>query len=195
MDALRSLAEAISSLTTSFVVPSFAFFALFYPSSNALLLIMSSFSFFCFIPYIFGKHAVKMGWMKSLDEIGKIARSKGFMVLTPVFVIGLIILIALNAPPEGIAFALAILANNFIAITILGKEKISLHMMASAGTMALFNLVFGVSFLITLIVLSAVAFARLYLKRHSVKEVLEGGFIGYVVTWIIMFLVLERGNV
>lgn len=91
---------------------------------------------------------------------------------------------------KGIFFPLSIVAIGIVlgllvfeVVTL--KVKASIHMGAACAFVVSFGLLFGANiFFMTVWTIPLVAWSRLYLRRHTLQEVLLGGFLGSTVTLI-----------
>lgn len=94
---------------------------------------------------------------------------------------------------KGIFFPLSIAAIGIVLgllvfEVVTYKVKASIHVGAACAFVVSFGLLYGASiFFITVWTLPLVAWSRLYLKRHTLKEIVAGAFLGSAITLLTFY--------
>lgn len=190
----KSIANGISAITHTplIAMPVFSILCCYLiPISNDLLIIGSISIFFGgVLPLI-----ICYLWAKKnnldVDIPTKEDRIYPLLMVIPSYFLGLILLYFLEAPA-----IITVLMSCYFSITIIVLIisiywKISLHSMGIAGPAVFLIYLFGVPGLIfSLILLSSVMWSRVYLKRHTVSQVIMGALFGLLFTYTEIYVLL-----
>jgi len=103
------------------------------------------------------------------------------MVILSYF-IGAAVLYALNAPSITTILMFCYFSNTLIVFFINLYWKISLHAMGVAGPTTVLIYVFGPVGAIFASIIPVVMWSRVYLKRHTVGQVITGAVLGFILT-------------
>jgi membrane-associated phospholipid phosphatase len=107
------------------------------------------------------------------------------------FLVGLITLYFLGAPAFTMALVFCYLSNTILVFFINLHWKISIHAMGVAGPAAAMIYLFGIAGFWLTLLLPAVMWSRVYLKRHSVGQVVYGSLIGFFWTYAQLYILLS----
>jgi membrane-associated phospholipid phosphatase len=100
------------------------------------------------------------------------------------YLLGVIVLYGIHAPPITIALMFCYFSNTIIVLLISNYWKISIHSMGVAGPSAAIIYVFGLIGFYFALIIPLVMWSRLYLKRHSLIQVTAGALFGFFLTWL-----------
>lgn len=95
--------------------------------------------------------------------------------------IGFLLTWWLGAPRALFALVAAMVAGVAVALAITIFWKISIHTACAAGTLAILVLEFGPGMWALLPLVTAIAWARVALRDHTMSQVVAGALVGYVV--------------
>jgi membrane-associated phospholipid phosphatase len=93
-----------------------------------------------------------------------------------------VVLIAVHASRVMLAAVVSLLVSGILTLAITLFWKISLHIMAMAGMIAVLVMIFGPVAFVLLPLLALVAWARLWLQAHTPAQLLAGTALAMVVT-------------
>lgn len=178
-------------ISTLFVPPSFAvilfpILTYMYDKNTFMhftsILVALTFGFLFHILFFF--YLRNKGKLVDEDASIKEERTLPFFVGAVFYLLGLIILVKAGVNVISIAFWFCYITNTLLIILINNFWKISAHTMGAAGPAALVYFVFGGYGLLFLLLLLLIAWARVYLKCHDIKQVTAGAFAGFLLTYI-----------
>ena len=106
------------------------------------------------------------------------------------YLIGVIALYIISAPPITTVLMFCYFSNTMIVFVISLFWKISIHSMGVAGPAAAIIYVFGYAGLIFLILIPLVIWSRLYLKRHTFLQAITGASLGFTLTAAQIYLLI-----
>ena len=98
------------------------------------------------------------------------------------YLIGVIVLYVMNAPLITIILMFCYFSNTLIVFFINLYWKISIHAMGVAGPTTVLIYVFGPVGAIFALIIPVVMWSRVYLKRHTVFQVIMGTLLGFIAT-------------
>jgi membrane-associated phospholipid phosphatase len=129
---------------------------------------------------------LRRGIISDFYATNKEERYAPFMATITSYLMGVISLIILNAPPAITALMACYIVNGVVLLFITIKWKISIH--ASGVTSPVTALVYllGTRMLPLFMLFIPVAWARLELKAHNKLQLTAGALISSVLTWIQM---------
>lgn len=183
-------------ISTLFVPPSFAvilfpILSYLYDNDNfshyITALVTLTFGFFFHIIFFF--YLRSKGKLIDEDASIKEERTLPFIMGIIFYSIGLIILIKSGVNIISIAFWFCYITNTILILVINKYWKISAHTMGAAGPAAVIVFVFGAYGFLFLLLLLLIAWARVYLKCHDIKQVFAGALAGFIVTYIQLDLI------
>lgn len=133
------------------------------------------------------------GWMKSkkthgrqieLDIPQRTDRNVPLLLVIMSYLVGAIILYTINAPIITTILMFCYFSNTLIVFFINLYWKISIHSMGVAGPVTALIYVFGPIGSIFSMIIPLVMWSRLYLKRHTLLQVISGALLGLISTAI-----------
>ena len=136
----------------------------------------------------------KRGLIIDLDASVKEERTLPMAITISFFIIGIIILIIFKVNIISIAFWFCYISNTLITIFINKQWKISAHTMGAAGPLAALLFVFGPVALIFSILTILVGWSRIRLKCHTIMQVITGGLLAFISTYLQMFMITRIFN-
>ncbi len=184
---MKKFATVISYLSDGTLISLivFFFFALNYESScvKAIGWTMLTLVFSTIIPFAAIYYYWKRGKVSSLHLDKREERWRFFIVSLSSAGVGAFVLHKLDAPP-----ALTVSMINYVLLAIVMMFitffwKISLHASTvSAFAMAII-MVFGVKFIWVYFLILPVLWARFYLKKHTISQLVAGTFVAGIITF------------
>jgi membrane-associated phospholipid phosphatase len=100
--------------------------------------------------------------------------------------VGLLLTWWLGAPRGLFALVAAMVAGVVVSLTITVFWKISIHTATAAGTVAVLILEFGPALWLGLLLVVALAWARVALRDHTTAQVIAGSIVGFTVAASVM---------
>lgn len=180
----RKAAELISNLTHAPLLSIPAFLSINYYFLNFedfLLISFTSIFFSALLPIL-----TMVLWSKKqnvdIDIPARENRNIPLVIVILIYFLGFLALIALNAPLITSALMFCYFSNTSIVYFINKYWKISIHSMGVAGPTTALIFAFGpVGFNLGLI-LPLVMWSRVYLKKHTITQVIAGAMLGFLLT-------------
>lgn len=130
---------------------------------------------------------VKIGKIKNASLVKREDRPLIFGLSTLLFAVSTLLSFFLaNNLFFAIHLSMFIVASTVFLITLF--FKISGHVLINIGFIFILNFLFDWKLMWLFLLVPIVAFARLYLKKHTVAEVLAGGIVGLVEPYLILKL-------
>ncbi len=108
-----------------------------------------------------------------------------------IYFVGFALLLAVDAPKIVSAFMFCYASNTLILLLITRWWKVSVHTTSIGGPLAALTFHFGTVMLPFYIVLPIVAVSRVILKRHTIGQVIVGALIGFGLTALQLWYVVE----
>lgn len=189
------LAKIISVLFVppSFTLLVFTYFAFTLETEiiKRIILISITLTFGFLFHIILFFYLRKKGKIADSEASIKEERTFPFLVSIIFYTIGFIILLLTDISIVSIAFWFCYISNTFLIMIINKSWKISAHMMGAAGPLAalIFAIGFNAFYFIPLILI--IAWARLYLKLHSVPQIIAGALTGFISTYLQMYFIIN----
>jgi len=106
------------------------------------------------------------------------------------YAIGVIVLYLLNAPLITTILMFCYFSNTLIVFFINLRWKISIHAMGVAGPATVLIYVFGVAGVIFSLIIPVVMWSRVYLKEHTLSQVIMGAALGFFATAIQIYILI-----
>jgi len=192
------IARVISVLLVppSFTLIIFILFAIHLETEQVKIIvtILVAFFFGFIAPIILFLKFRKRGLIIDLDASVKEERTLPMAITISFFIIGIIILIIFKVNIISIAFWFCYISNTLITIFINKQWKISAHTMGAAGPLAALFFVFGPVALIFSILTILVGWSRIRLKCHTIMQVITGGLLAFISTYLQMLLITRIFN-
>ncbi len=190
--------KAARIISTLLVPPSFSIiiytlFAIYLESvvEKKIILMAVVLIFGFFAPIFLFIFLKKRGKLVDIDATIKEERTFPFLISILIYALGFIILLKFRINPISTVFWFCYISNTAIIIFINKKWKISIHAMGAAGPTAALAYVFGgIGFLMVPIII-LVAWSRVKLKCHTIAQVIAGGLLGFISTYLQLFLLTK----
>lgn len=186
----RKAAELISNLTLPPLLSIPVFLSINYYFLNFkefLLISFTSIFFSSLLPIL-----VMVIWSKKenidLDMPEKENRSVPLIIVILIYFIGFLALMTLNAPLLTSALMFCYFSNTLIVYFINKYWKISIHSMGVAGPTTALIFAFGPMGSILGLILPLVMWSRVYLKKHTMTQVIAGAILGFLLTTTQLFI-------
>lgn len=180
----RNIAEFISLITYAPLVsiPAFAVINYYFLDWNSFIIVTSiSILFAAFLPTL-----LVFIWLKGkrmdLDIPDRRERTYPLIVVITSYFIGVIALYALNAPEVTTILMFCYFSNTVIILLVNLFWKISMHAVGVAVPTTVLIYAFGPIGSIFALILPVVMWSRVYLKRHTVGQVISGALLGFAFT-------------
>lgn len=187
-----AFARAISYIFNPIVLLLFAPFLLIYKTQNdfnaavvwtlytfVFLLILTAFLFICVKKRIFTDLDVSKREQRPLLFLATI-------ILTLLYLFGLVIF---HGPQVLMAVVLGVLLGILLVSIINTRIKASIHVATVAALIFAIAVVYGGYYLILLLFIPFIGWARVKVKRHTVPETVVGGILGSLLSLIMYFSV------
>jgi membrane-associated phospholipid phosphatase len=106
------------------------------------------------------------------------------------YLIGVVLLYVISAPSIATVLMFCYFSNTIVVLLISLFWKISIHAVGVAGPLAALIYVFGYTGLIFTLLVPLVIWSRLYLKRHTLYQVIAGASLGFTLTAMQIYLLI-----
>lgn len=180
----ESLAKTISTVSNAPIIAIivFALINYYFLLGNDFITVTSiSLIFATIIPSIIAYIWVKYKKLE-IDLPRKEDRFYPLLWILSSYLLGVIILYLISAPPITTILMFCYFSNTLAVLLISLFWKISIHSVGVAGPVAALIYVFGYVGLISLILIPLVMWSRLYLRRHTLLQVIAGALLGFILT-------------
>ena len=137
------------------------------------------------IPYLVLAAGVRRGRFTDMHLSRREERPVMMAIGLASVIVGLGVMVLLDAPRELFALVGAMVAGVAVALLISTFWKISIHTSVTAGSATILVLVFGPWALALVPLVFAVAWARVALRAHTVSQVLVGAAVGAAVAYYV----------
>jgi len=165
---------------------------------NYFILGWNNFLFITLICLIFGTILpviAALFWIKKrnidIDITDRVERTFPLIFAIIFYLIGAITLYAVGAPLVTTVLMFCYFSNTLIVLFINHFWKISIHAMGVAGPAAALIYVFGYFGILFSLTIPFVMWSRVYLKKHSISQVLAGAAYGLIVTGLQFYLLIS----
>ncbi len=180
----KNLANLISTFSNAPLIAIFIFLVLnyyFLRGTDFITVTLVSMVFAVVIPSI-----IAYVWIKNknleIDMPNKEDRLYPLLWILLSYLMGVIVLFIISAPSIIIVLMFCYFSNTLVVLLISLFWKISIHSVGVAGPVAFLIYVFGYPGLIFLLFIPMVMWSRLYLRRHTVGQVIAGASLGFALT-------------
>ena len=130
------------------------------------------------LPYSGVLLAVRRGDLSSRHIPERVHRLAPIVLTAISVAVGVTLLVLLGAPRDLVALVLAMLAGLAATGLVTTVWKISMHTAVAAGTSVILALSFGPWLLLTVALPTGVGWSRVYLRDHTLAQVIAGGVLG-----------------
>ena len=160
------------------------------PSAPLLIAITTLFG--SVFPLVGVFYMVKRGIIPDVYASDRRTRIKPFLGAMVSYFMGVIVLIAVYAPRSVTALMACYLVNASVLLVISLVWKISIHMSGVAGPITALVFHLGAKMIPFFLLALPVAWARIELKAHDLKQVAAGTLLTSVLTWLQMNLYVNH---
>jgi len=184
----KRLAVLISAIAYAPIIsiPVFALINYYYLNLYNFVIITAICAFFAgFLPIVlvlFFLKAKSNGEEVDMDIPERTDRNYPLLLVIFSYIIGTIILYLVNAPAITTVLMFCYFSNTLILFFINLYWKISIHALGVAGPSIAMIYVFGIPGAIFSLIIPLVMWSRIYLKKHTVPQVIIGATLGLVFT-------------
>ncbi len=184
------LARYVSNVLSPLVVSlPFVFFVAFYHAQNvltALLYALVILFFLSFGPMVYILVGVRMGKFTDSDVSMRSQRVGPFLFGITSALIGLATLFFTHGPKNLQTLLLITVVSGFVMMIVTLWWKISIHASSLAAAATLLTALYGSIVLPAFILLIAVCWSRVVLRRHTVGQVIAGSLLSVTLTLLII---------
>ncbi len=160
------------------------------PSAPQIIAITTLFG--SVLPLVSVIYMVKKGIIPDVYASDRRTRLKPFMGAIASYLTGVVALLAVEAPRSVTALMTCYLVNAFVLLVITLVWKISIHMSGVAGPATALVFQLGAKMIPFFLLALPVAWARIELKAHDLKQVAAGTLLTSVLTWLQMNLYVNH---
>ena len=187
------LAKVISGFGSPMILAFPAFIALLVaanPPSLPLLLLVA-FLFGSVFPMLVIYLMYKVGKVGDLDVTDRSERKAPFVLSILVYLLGTVIMFALNAPAIVSALMFCYTTNTLVTFLISLHWKISVHAVGVAGPFTCLVYFFGWLYSPLLLLIIPIGWSRVELKAHTLAQVVAGFLLSIAITWVQLVLLFQ----
>jgi membrane-associated phospholipid phosphatase len=180
----KSLAKTISTVSNAPIIAIIVFALINYyllTGKDFITVTSISLIFATIIPSIIAFLWVKYKKLE-IDMPRKEDRFYPLLWILSSYLLGVIILYLISAPSITTILMVCYFTNTLAVLLISLFWKISIHSVGVAGPVAALIYVFGYVGLIAIIIIPVVMWSRLYLRRHTLSQVITGALLGFILT-------------
>ncbi len=113
------------------------------------------------------------------------------LMVIPSYLIGLILLYILGTSPVITVLMFCYFSITIVVLLISIYWKISLHSMGVAGPAVFLIHIFGIPGFVFSLIIPLVMWSRVYLKKHTVSQVIVGALLGFLLTAMQIYILLK----
>jgi membrane-associated phospholipid phosphatase len=188
----KKIARLISNITQPPVVsiPIFAIINyVLLGFNNSLVITMICWIFGAFLPIATSLILIRK-MHTDMDMTDRTKRTLPLFFAVCSYLIGFLVLLSMGAPALTTALMLIYSSNTLIILFINLSWKISIHTMGVAGPTVALTYLFGLPGLLFGLLIPLVMWSRVELKKHTISQVLAGGIVGIILTYIQLYFIL-----
>ena len=193
----KSFAEFISYIAYAPMVsiPAFAIINYFLLNFPDFVVVTTVCAFFAgilpvLLVFLWIKSKKNNGRKMDIDIPERTDRNYPLLMVIISYLIGVIILYEMNAPLITTILMFCYFSNTLIVFFINLYWKISIHAMGVAGPTTVLIYVFGPIGALFALIIPVVMWSRVYLKRHTVFQVIIGTTLGFIATAIQIYILI-----
>lgn len=191
--SLKNIANMVSAMSHTPLVAIFVFMIISYyllPLNEFLIIGSISIFFGGLLPFILCYFWAKQKNLE-MDIPTKEDRIYPLLMVIPSYLVGLIILYFIGTPTIITMLMFCYFSITILVILISLHWKISLHSMGIAGPAVFLIYIFGIPGVIFSLILPVVMWSRVYLRRHTLPQVIIGALLGFLLTIVPIYIVLK----
>ncbi len=190
---INSIAKGVSAITHTPLIAIPIFLVISYyllPMSDFIIIGSVSVFFGGLFPFILCYLYAKKKNLE-IDVPTKEDRIYPLLMVIPLYLIGLILLFLLRTPSIITVLMFCYFSLTIIVLLISLYWKISLHSMGVAGPAVFLIYIFGIPGLIFSLIIPLVMWSRVYLRKHTVLQVIMGALLGFLLTTAQIYILLK----
>jgi len=193
LDKVKLASHLSAVLNAPFItLVTFTALILLHGVQGAPLLIAITSLFGCFLPLAMVYGLLKLDFIKDFYAHERDTRFIPFLWSTFFYLLGVISLILVSAPPAVTALMACYFVNGIVLMIITFKWKISIHASGITGPFTALVYLLGAFMLPLFLIIVPVAWARVELKAHTLMQVAVGAVLSSLLTWLQMGVYLHR---
>jgi hypothetical protein len=189
------LARIVSILFVppSFTLLLFSYFAFVYESelTKRIILLIVTFTFGFAFHVILFFYLKKKGKLVDYDASIKEERTFPYLISTLIYICGLSILLLYEINIISTAFWFCYISNTILIMIINKSWKMSAHTMGASGPLAALCFASGWQSLLFLPLVILIGWSRLQRKVHTIAQVTAGVLVGFISTYIQMYIIVK----
>ncbi|MBL7168539.1 PAP2 family protein [Candidatus Bathyarchaeota archaeon] len=184
----KKLATVISAALNAPLIAILTFIPLILSQQppNATTLILITTIFGAILPLSSTYYLVRRGIIPDIYASVRETRTEPFLWAMASYLLGVTVLLYLNAPLAVTALMACYFGNAVIMLTITLRWKISIHAVGVSGPITALVFQLGAKMIPLFFILFPVAWARVELKAHSKRQVAAGAILSGLLTWFQM---------
>ena len=184
----KKLATVISAALNAPLIAILTFIPLILAQQppNALTIIMVTTIFGAILPLSSTYYLVRRGIIPDIYASIRETRTEPFLWAMASYLLGVTVLLYLNAPLAVTALMACYFGNAVIMLIITLRWKISIHAVGVSGPITALVFQLGAKMIPLFFILFPVAWARVELKAHSKRQVAAGAILSGLLTWVQM---------
>ncbi|MGD2142237.1 MAG: PAP2 family protein [Candidatus Bathyarchaeota archaeon] len=155
-----------------------------HPAQNLLIAVTTFFG--AILPLSSTYYLVRKGIIPDIYASDRSTRTEPFLWAMASYLLGVTALLWLNAPFVVTALMACYFVNALIMLCITLYWKISIHAVGVTGPITALVFQLGAKISPLFLLMLPVAWARIELKAHNLKQVIAGAVISTILTWIQM---------
>jgi len=166
-----------------------AFFVLIFFTENNSIQINFLYFIICLLfsvifPILYIFYLKNKGYLNTIDIKDRNKRLNPLIISVISYYIGFLVLCILNTPIEVQCLMFCYGTNTLLIFIITKWWKVSIHTTGIAGPLVALNFKFGTIIYPFYVLVLIVGISRIYLKRHTLMQVIVGGLIGLLLTYV-----------
>jgi hypothetical protein len=139
-------------------------------------------------PLVYILLGVRLGKLSDLDVSRRTERTGPFLFGLLSVILGLFALLALHAPKNLETVLLISLVSGIVLVVTTWRWKISVHAATLAGALTMLTAFYGIIMLPTFLLLGLVSWSRVFLRRHTLAQVITGSLVSVTLTSAVLLL-------
>jgi membrane-associated phospholipid phosphatase len=184
----RRLASLISAALNAPLIALLTFVPLILTqrTSSPLLLIVITTFFGAILPLSSTYYLVRKGIIPDIYASDRATRKEPILWAMASYLVGVSVLLAVKAPLVVTALMVCYFVNALVMLFITLRWKISIHAVGVTGPITALVYQLGMKMIPFFLLMLPVAWARLELKAHNLKQVIAGAILSTFLTWFQM---------
>lgn len=186
----RKLASLISAALNAPLIALLTFIPLILTqrASSPLFLIIIATLFGALLPLSSTYYLVRKGIIPDIYASDRLTRKEPILWAMASYIVGVMVLLHVKAPIVVTALMACYFVNALVMLCITLQWKISIHAVGVTGPITALVFQLGAKMIPFFLLMLPVAWARLELKAHNLKQVVVGAVLSSFLTWLQMLL-------